>query len=234
MGEMRKIGIVGGLSPASTAIYYDGLIVRSRARLGKDEYPPMLISSVNTAPFVAWAFAGQWERMAAAIRAEIDILARGGCDFVAIAANTAHKVLPMVESPIDVLSIIDCVAEEAKRQGVSRIGLTGTKFTMGEGFYEEGLRAHGLGVVLPDAREQGDIQAMIFDELIDGRVEASSVGRFGEISEGLLARGAETVLLACTELPMLVGEAGWPGGVATLDSTEVHVEAMFRRAVGEA
>lgn len=230
MPEPRTIGIVGGMSPESTVTYYQLIVHRHLAAQGDHHYPRIVIASVSFGQYVEWQHAGAWDRIAAALESEFRAVAAAGADFAILATNTMHKVLPAIQSPIPVWSILDAVAEHARAVGIRRVGLTGTRFTMSDGFYAAGLEARGLGVVLPTEAEQAAIHRMIYEELIGGRVTPESVAQFTAIAEALVARGAEAVLLGCTELELLTRAAPLP--VPTLDSTRIHAEGAWEIALG--
>jgi len=227
-----SLGLVGGMSAESSLVYYRRLIELSRERLGGGRCPRLVIVNVDFSRYVDWQHSGRWDRVAAGIGEEVAALAAAGCAFAGIAANTMHKVLPDLAPPIPFLSILHAVADGARARGFRRIGLTGTRFTMEDGFYARGLEERGLEVVLPPAAERAEIHRTIYDELTEGRVEPASVARFAGIARDLLAAGADCVLLGCTELPLLAEHPDWPAGLPLLDSTEEHVEALFRASTG--
>jgi aspartate racemase len=226
------LGLVGGMSAESTLVYYRRLIELSRERLGGVRCPRIVIVNVEFARYVEWQHAGRWDRVAEGIGSEVTALAAAGCAFAGIAANTMHKVLPDLAPPIPLLSILDAVADGARARGFRRLGVTGTKFTMEDGFYARGLEERGLEVVTPPADARAEIHRTIYDELTQGRVEAASVARFADVAKGLLEAGADAVLLGCTELPLLAEHPSWPPGLPLLDSTEAHVQALFRASTG--
>jgi aspartate racemase len=231
--HILPFGLIGGMSAESTKVYYRRLIELSREELGGARCPRLVIVNVDFEQVVEWQHADRWDLFADAIGAEMEVLAAAGCAFAAIAANTPHKVLPEIRPPIPVLSILDAVADGARARGVRRIGLTGTRFTMEDGFYARGLEERGFYGVVPLADERDEIHRIIYQELTRGRVEAGSVARFAEIVRGLLDGGADTVLLGCTELPLLAGHPAWPADLPPLlDSTEEHVRTLFRASTG--
>ena len=122
------------------------------------------------------------------------------------------------------------VADYCRNKALSTIALTGTRFTMSDGFYSQGLESYGLEVIIPDASQQDQIHRIIYEELIAGVVNADSVKAFAQIGRDLSARGAQAILLGCTELVMLVENN--PTEVNTIDSTRLHAEAAWRKAVG--
>ena len=230
MRRGKTIGIVGGMSPESTAIYYQHVVRHHMARRGDHAYPRVVIASVSFADYVRWQHDGQWSLIAAGLGREIESLAAAGADFALLATNTMHKVLPHMSPSIPILHVLDAVCAYARRRGLSRLGLTGTKFTMEDGFYASGLKSRGMAVVLPDKDDRAEIHRIIYEELIAGRVERGSCERMSLICGDLARRGAEAVLLGCTELGMLV--QGHAPPVATIDTAIVHAEAAWELAMG--
>jgi aspartate racemase len=139
-----------------------------------------------------------------------------------------HKLLPSIRSPVPVLSILDAVVAAAKFAAVQTVTLTGTRFTMTDGFYQAGLEAQGLRVLLPGKSSQEFIHHLIYDDLIYGRVPPDAVARFAACCEQMIQDGSDAILLACTELEMLT-RAGF--SVPILNSTDIHAEAAWRRAI---
>lgn len=227
--EPLAIGIVGGMSPQSTIAYYKRVVRRHFAEYKDHSYPRMVMASVSFQRYVDWQHAGEWERIAQGLGEEFRAVAAAGAAFAILATNTMHKVLPQVQSPIPVLHIVDAIASHARRGGISSVGLTGTGFTMSDGFYTAALEDRGLSVVLPTDSEKKRIHEIIYDELIRGEVRSESVTAFGEIRNRLLGRGAGAVLLGCTELAMLVEE----GRADVIDSTRAHADAAWEIAVGK-
>jgi aspartate racemase len=232
MKERLTIGIIGGMSPESTAAYYRQIVRRHREEFRDHSYPRIVVISVSFQEYVDWQHAGDWDGIARGLEIELRSAAAAGADFALLATNTMHKVLPCVTSPIPVLSILDAVGAHAKKVGARCLGLTGTKFTMSDGFYAEGLESRGLTVVTPSAPEQEAIHSIIYNELISGEVNPSSARRFHETAQRLLARGADAVLLGCTELELLAG--GYPDQARFLDSTRIHADASWEVATGKA
>jgi len=224
------IGIVGGISPESTGTYYKRIVERHRAERGDHAYPRIVIASVTFATYLEWQHAGKWERIGRALEQELQSLKSAGADFALIGANTMHKALPSIRLALPVLSVLDAVGAHAKAKGIASLGLTGTRFTMSDGFYARGLEERGVAAVVPDAAEQEAIQRIIFEELVRGRVERESVARFAEIARGLVRRGAQAVLLACTELGMLTRGGGVDA--PTVDTLELHADAAWEVAMG--
>lgn len=230
--RVRSIGLLGGISPQSTQDYYAALVQRSIARLARDEYPRIVLISVNLAPYIEWARTARWDLVGANVEREIDALKAAGAEFAAICSNTTHRGLTEMGEPcLPLVHVIDAVAAEAKRKGCRTLALTGTGFLMRDGFYARGLRERGVETLLPTDDEQAEIHRIIFDELIRGEVRASSVASYLAIARRMLSAGADALLLGCTELAMPVAHESWPKDLPSLDSMEAHAEAIFEAAV---
>lgn len=225
---MRCIGIVGGLSPESTTHYYRHIIDCHRRLRGDQNFPRIVVASVSFGQYLSWQQANRWDLLAEGLRAEFAALKAAGADFAVVASNTPHKVLPLENSPLPLLDIRDTVAAECERRGISRVALTGTAYTMADEFYAARLRARGLEVSLPSLREQGAIHRIIFGELVHGKVTAEGRLTFAGIARRLLHESAETILLACTELRMLVSPVS--PEFHCLDATETHAIAAWKYA----
>ncbi len=168
MKNPLTIGIIGGMSPESTVIYYQNIIRKHQAEFGDHGYPRIVIGSVSFQQFIDWQHRGDWSRIAEELTNEFHAVAKAGVDFTILATNTMHKVLPQIDSPVPVLSILDAVAHYAKSNGIKSVGLTGTRFTMSDGFYTEGLESRGLSVFLPAESEQERIHNIIYDDVAAG------------------------------------------------------------------
>lgn len=224
------IGIVGGMSPESTAIYYQHIVRHHQLAFHDHSYPPIIITSVSFQQYIEWQHDEAWQQIAQGLEQEFGRLAAAGADFSILATNTMHKVLPSIKTTIPVLSILEVVADYCRLNALRTIALTGTRFTMSDGFYAQGLESYGLEVIIPDALQQDQIHRIIYEELIAGLVTPESVHAFAQIGHDLSARGAQAILLGCTELVMLVDNN--PAGLNTIDSTRLHAEAAWRKAVG--
>ena len=227
---MKTIGIVGGLSPESTAWYYQRIIECHRERAGDQRYPRILVASVCFEEFLDLQQAGRWDELAARLSQEILLLERAGADFTLIASNTPHKVAAQLQHARPFFSILDAAAAAARKRGIARVGLTGTMYTMSDGFYADGLKARGIESVLPEPRERGAIHRLIFGELVRGKASAAGRAEFDAVARALMKRGAEAILLGCTELTHLTQPAPeWP----FIDTAREHAEAAWRIAAGE-
>jgi len=210
--------------------YYQRIVRRQEAERHDHRYPRMVIASVSFQQYMDWQHAGAWDQIAIGLEGEFRALAAAGADFAILATNTMHKVLPQIHSPLPVLSILDAVSAVARERGIRHVGLTGTRFTMSDGFYQAGLESRGLAVLLPSPAEQAAIHHTIYEELIVGRVTPAAVAEFRATAQHLVDRGAEAVLLACTELELLTRAEPLP--VPTLDGTAIHADAAWDIATG--
>jgi len=219
---LRKIGIVGGLSPESTILYYRTIVDEFRRRFGSEDYPDIIIYSVNFGAFTRFVEEGRREEAAELLLKAVKALARAGADFAIISANTPHMFFDylVAHSPIPLISIIDALAEELEKDGVRRVGLLGTKFTLTQGFYAEGLGNHGIEAVIPDPEDVEAVNRIIYEELVKGVIKESSRAKVAGIIGKLEGKGAQGVALACTELPLLV--SGEVGGVKLYDTARIH------------
>ncbi len=229
MDQPLTIGIVGGMSPESTVTYYQHIVRKHHTELRDHGCPRIVISSVSFQKYIDWQHAGEWDQIAAGLEDEFMAVANAGADLALLATNTMHKVLPAIRTPVPILSILDAISSHAKLSGIRSIGLTGTRFTMSDGFYARGLEDNGLNVILPTDTEQDLIHRIIYEELIEGRVESSSIDDFAKIARSLSARGAEAVLLGCTELELLT--RGCELRTRTIDSTLIHATAAWRISI---
>ena len=203
---MKKIGILGGMSPESTTLYYEHITRTYTARFGNYGYPEILIYSVNFQKFVDWQHNGQWNEAARAMAEALERLHLAGADFGLIATNTMHIVFDEVQRavPMPLLSIVEATAEAIVGARLRSIGLLGTVFTMSERFFRDGLERSGITALVPELSEQQQMNRVIYEELCRGEIRPASRQLFLEIVERLRGRGAEGIVLGCTEIPLLL------------------------------
>lgn len=230
---MKCIGLLGGMSWESTVSYYQALNRGVKARLGGLHSARVLLSSVDFAEIERLQHAGDWPATARLLAEAARNVQTGGADFLLIGTNTMHKVAPEIEAAIDIplLHIADATAHRLLADGVKKVGLLGTRFTMEQDFYKGRLQTRfGLEVLVPPEAQRERVHRIIYDELCLGLLREPSRAEYLTIIEGLAAAGAEAVILGCTEIALLVGEA--KAAVPLYDTTALHAEAAVRLALG--
>lgn len=232
--SQKVIGLIGGMSWESSAEYYRLINQTVRARLGGLRSARCLMWSFDFGEIEALQHAGRWDDAAAEMIAAARRLERGGADFIVICTNTMHRMADEVQAAIGLplLHIADPTAERIVRAGLRTVGLLGTAFTMEQDFYKGRLfERHGLQVLVPGDDDRALVHRVIYDELVQGRVEPSSRQAYCEVIGRLVDRGAEAVILGCTEIMLLVQ----PGdsAVPVFDTTAIHAEAAVDLALAE-
>ena len=221
---MRTLGLLGGMSWESTLPYYRIVNERVRERLGGLHSARLVLYSVDFAEIERLQHAGDWTAAGRVLADAAYALQRAGAEALVICTNTMHRVLEAIEETVDipVLHIADSTARRMRAQGVKTIGLLGTRFTMEHDFYSGRLEENGFVVLTPDAAQRADVHRIIYDELCLGTVEDTSRERYRAIMADLVRRGAEGIILGCTEICLLVGAADT--SVPVFDTTRIHAE----------
>lgn len=229
---MKRIGILGGMSPESTIHYYQLIVQLYIQQYGNHGYPELVIFSVSFEQYIKWQEAGDWDAIGKELAKGAQILENAGAEFIVVATNTMHKVVDVIQAAISipVLNLLDVVSESMLARGVTKAGLLGTRYTMEDGFYAAGLAKHGIEVVVPDSKDRDLVHRVIYDELIKGVILPSSKAKFQSIVTDLQNNGAQGVVLGCTEIPMLIGDGDV--SIPVFDTTRLHAEAALRYALG--
>lgn len=229
---MKTIGLIGGMSWESTALYYKLINEGVRDALGPLRSASILLYSYDFDRIKSLQYAGQWDDAGEDLADVACRLEAAGAEAILICTNTMHKVAAMVEARINVplLHLADCTAQEVVKSGIERVALLGTRFTMEEDFYSSRLEACGLEVLVPGADDIAEVNRVIYDELCQGVVLESSRERYKAIVGTLAARGAQGVILGCTEIAMLIGPQHV--SVPTFDTTAIHAANAVRFALG--
>lgn len=227
----KRIGILGGLTAESTVHYYQHIFKTYEKQHGDLGYPETIIYDVSFQRFADWMDAEDWDSIEEALLDGLGRLDAAGADFAVIATNTMHILFDELEakSPVPLISIVDATAEAVNEQGLDVVGLLGTRFTMEKPFYVEGLNRHGIEAIVPDKEERGYIDRVVFQELAKGNLLQESRERFLEIIDGLVERGAQGVVLGCTEIPLLVRPEHTD--VKLFDTAVIHADKALRYAV---
>jgi aspartate racemase len=229
---MRRIGLLGGMSWESTAEYYRLLNEETRARLGGLHSADCVLRSVDFAEIEEMQETGAWRDAGERLANEAVTLVKAGAELLLLCTNTMHKVADTVASAVDppLLHIADATAEAIQAAGLSTIGLLGTAYTMEQDFYVGRLRArHGLNVLVPDEEDRSRVHQIIYGELCVGIANDDSRRAFVQVMIGLAERGAEGIVLGCTEIGLLVGPAD--ARVPVFDTTRLHAQRAVELAL---
>ncbi|GMM88505.1 aspartate/glutamate racemase family protein [Vibrio fortis] len=222
---MKTIGLLGGMSWESTASYYKALNEGVKSRLGGLNSAKVVLFSVNFDEIEKLQHQGQWDETAVLLSDAAESVEKAGADFLMICTNTMHKVVPEIESRISipVLHIADATANVLQADGIEKVGLLGTRFTMEQDFYKGRLTdKFGMDVVVPSSEDQDTVHTIIYDELCKGVIKKSSKQQYLAIIDKLYAEGAQAVILGCTEIALLVNQQDTQ--VPLYDTTEIHAK----------
>jgi len=229
---MKTIGMLGGMSWESTESYYRAVNEGIKMRLGGLNSAQICLYSVNFAEIEKLQHQGEWEKTAEILSQAAKAIEAGGADFLLICTNTMHKVADVIESnlTIPVLHIADATAQQLVKDGVSKVGLLGTKFTMEEGFYKGRLKdKFSIDVIVPNAAQRQTVHSVIYQELCQGVISDSSRKAYLDIISDLHKQGAQAVILGCTEIALLVKAKDTH--VALYDTTCIHALAAVNLAI---
>ncbi|MET8941277.1 aspartate/glutamate racemase family protein [Streptomyces rubiginosohelvolus] len=228
---MRTIGLIGGMSWESTAEYYRLINEYTRDRLGGLHSARCVLYSVDFAEIERLQAEGRWEEAGEVLADAARAVERAGADMVLICTNTMHKVADTVASAVSVplVHLADATADAVRVAGVRKVGLLGTAFTMEQDFYRGRLRDRGLDVRVPDAAGRALVHEVIYGELCLGEVRAASREAYRQIIRGLVADGAEGVILGCTEIELLIGPEDSP--VPVFPTARLHALAAVDAAL---
>lgn len=232
---MKTIGLIGGMSWESTVPYYRLVNEAVKQRLGGLHSARLILYSVDFHDVEELQRTDRWDEAGRMLADVARTLERAGAELLALCANTMHKVAPAIEAAVDVplLHVVEPTAEAVRRAGFSRVGLLGTRFTMEQGFYRDRLRdRHGLDVLIPDEGDRAALHRIIYEELCVGVVRDASRQTYRAAIERLALRGAQAVILGCTEISMLVGPAD--SSLPLFDTTTIHAHSIVQAALGDA
>lgn len=230
---MKTIGVIGGMSWESSAEYYRLLNRYAKARLGGHHNARSLMTTVDFADVEALQRAGDWAALGVQMAQAAAQLERGGADLVLLATNTMHRVCAAIKAEISIpfLHIADPTGAALKAAGVTRAALLGTRYTMEQDFYVGRLRdVHGIEAIVPDEQDRENVHRIIYDELCHGAVRAESRSVYQHVIEALAARGAQAVILGCTEITLLIGPED--SALPVFDTTALHAQAAVDWALG--
>lgn len=228
---MKTIGLIGGMSWESTVTYYQIINRIINKELGGLHSAKVLLYSVDFAEIEECQSSGNWEKSADILSAVAQNLEKAGADFIVICTNTMHKVVPQIQSSINIpiIHIAESTAAELKRQNISKVALLGTKYTMKQDFYKAKLESSGIEVLIPDEQGIEIVNTVIFNELCLGIISELSRRKFHDIIEKLGEQGAQGVILGCTEVGMLICQDDTD--LPVFDTTLIHAKEAARLAL---
>lgn len=225
---MKKIGLLGGLSPESTVEYYKIINSQVRKVLGGCSSAELIIESFNFKEIETLQFQDKWDELADKLAQAALNLEKCGAEYIVICTNLMHKVAPEVQARINVplIHMVDSVAEEIKRNKMNKVGLLGTIFTMEEDFYSKRLMDnHGIETVIPDKEDREEVSRVIYKELCCGVINETSRQKYLDIIDKMKAQGAQGVILGCTEIPLMISEASIP----VFNTTQIHATNVVNK-----
>lgn len=230
---MKTIGLLGGMSWESTQSYYRALNEGIKAGLGGLHSAKIALYSVDFAEIEALQHQGEWDKTADILGDAALSVQRAGADFLLICTNTMHKVAPQIQARIDipVLHIADATARVLSTDGITRVGLLGTRFTMEQDFYKARLQTQGIDVLIPEEHERAVIHDVIYSELCLGVINNDSKYQYLEIVARLAANGAQAIILGCTEIALLIQQQDTD--VPLYDTTAIHSRQAIALALNK-
>ncbi|WP_018403188.1 aspartate/glutamate racemase family protein [Marinobacter gelidimuriae] len=228
---MKTIGLIGGMSWESTQTYYRLINQKVREQLGGLHSAKLILYSVDFSEIEALQHQDDWEGAAKILVAAAQSVQSAGADFLVICTNTMHKVAPQIEqtTAMPLLHIADATAKALLNDGITSVGLLGTQFTMEQAFYRERLEQKGITVIIPSDNERAVVHRIIYDELCQGIVNPESKAWYLDVVAALAARGAQAVILGCTEIGLLIQASDTQ--VALYDTTDIHADQAVTLAL---
>lgn len=226
---MKTVGIIGGIAPESTIVYYRSIISGYRQIIQDGSYPSILLNSIDMKKMLDLIGAKNYDKVIQYLLGEIEKLARAGADFGLLASNTPHIVFDDLQqkSPIPLISIVASACESCMKQGLKNIGLFGTRFTMQGHFYADIFSKSGISLVVPDPQEQDYIHNKYMGELVNGVFLPETRRQLLSIVDRLIEqKGIQGMLLGGTELPLILTDETYRD-IPLLDTTKIHVEQIL-------
>lgn len=228
---MKTIGIIGGMSPESTVLYYQIINRETNRRLGDNRSAKIVMDSVDFEDIVRLQKSSDWAAAGDVLAQSAQKLQSIGADFLILATNTMHKTAPAIEQAVNIplLHVAQATADAVKKQGMDTVGLLGTRFTMSDSFYTDFMETQGVKTIVPTAAEQNEIHRIIFDELCKNQILPESACYFCDVINRLKQAGAAGIILGCTEICLIVNEENSP--LPVFDSTKIHALAAVDEAL---
>ncbi|MFW9908820.1 MAG: aspartate/glutamate racemase family protein [Candidatus Thorarchaeota archaeon] len=227
----KRIGILGGTSPESTAEYYLHITREYARRFGNFAYPEILIHSLSFQEIIDWQQKGHFDQIAKKMSKGLNTLHLAGADFGLIAAVTLHKYFNEISARVDMplISIVEATKEIIVNNGHRRVGLLGTKTTMTEGFFIQSLVSEGIQILLPTENAIDSINFILYNEAAQGIITNESREVFKDTINSLDKRGVEAVILGCTEIPLFVNQADYQ--IPLYNATQIHADKALECAL---
>ncbi len=227
---MKKIGLIGGITPESTILYYQILNRLNANQLGKTHSAELIINSFDFGQISQLVKQGRWDLLDKKMAETATNLENSGASCILICANTMHLCIDAVRKVvgIPVIHIADTTAKEIQKKGIQKVALLGTKYTMEKDFFRDILNEHSIETIIPDAEERDEIHRIIYDELAQGEFKKSSKESYLKIIDSLILNGAEGIILGCTEIPLLINQNDV--SLPIFDTTKIHAAAAFKFA----
>jgi aspartate racemase len=229
---MNKIGIIGGIGPASTVEYYNGIIKGYQELTNDENYPQIFINSINMTEMLNYLVNSNREGLIDLLTAEIDKLRIIGADFVAVASNTPHLVIDNLieKSLIPIISIVEETCKYAKIKALKRVLLTGTLFTMKNNFYETAFEKYNIECIVPDDNDKNVIHNIIFPNLENGIIIEKDKSVLKDLCNKIIReKKIDGIILGCTELPLILNENDF--NVCVLDTVKIHVKSILKKMI---
>lgn len=230
---MKTLGLIGGTTWPSTVDYYRYLNRLTGERTGGAMYPRLILYSVNFVEYKALADAYDWKEIADRLSAIAVKLEAAGAEAVVLCANTTHIVADIVSEGVNIplLNIVDAVGKEIQGRGIKRVALLGTRYTMENEFYQNKLGGYGIETIVPKTDERDFVHNSIFDELVHEIMSDVTKQRYLKLMDDLRGRGAEGIILGCTEIPLLIKQADTD--IPLFDSTLIHAKYAIDFALSD-
>ncbi|HEY8464617.1 MAG TPA: aspartate/glutamate racemase family protein [Bacillota bacterium] len=228
---MKTIGLLGGMSWESTVEYYRLINEAVKSRCGGLHSAKCLLYSVDFEEIEYYQRTDNWDKAAQVLAGAAQSLEKGGADFIILCTNTMHKVFSEIQRSIRIpmLHIADATANEIKARGIKQVGLLGTRYTMEQDFYKSRLEQVGINVLIPEENERKIVNKVIYEELCLGKILQASKEDYQRIILGLEAKGAEGVILGCTEIGLLIKQEDLP--IPLFDTTRIHALKAVENAL---
>lgn len=225
---MKKIGLLGGMSCESTVEYYKIINSEVRKALGGCSSAELVIESFNFKDIETLQFQDKWQELGDKLSLAAQNLEKAGAQYIVICTNLMHKVAPIVQSNINVplIHMVDCVAEEIKKQNMNTVGLLGTIFTMEEDFYcKKLLDEYNIKTIIPNEEDRQEVSRVIYEELCCGIINEKSKQNYLRVIDKMKSEGAQGVIMGCTEIPLMIQNAS----ILALDTVKIHTSAIVSK-----